>query len=583
MRENQLYFGANLEEHVSVSAGASTELNGKVRINPEKIPAVFLKDPNISNSVMDALKESSSLIQCQGSTHRYSLIDCDVSGSSIYPKYILSDYEKDYRIHGFRLYLSGFNDWIAPLKHFDIDDEQIKKSITIPEFNVEVKAHEGRTFTFSNGYNCDIKTSDLNDRQTIIDEYILVKVSWGEVELRANEIKDLVLKIQRFFSLLIGFDLNIEYVWLICKKDEKLTKWIPFYFLHRFHNQNSAENWREAIVPSGYLFHSNKWQTLFRGFFGTKNTFSELWMMLVAMMGYEGFWEYEILGLVSILNRYVEITCKRRNVGLNSVVFKALMERIIQTIDTFADENKLSKNGVVENVKSSMKKIRNSDTSTFNDQFKIVISGVDKRIHDILQFSESDFKRLKELRDGAAHGREVKRSKGDLTAEMKLKDKLFLLLLHFAYLDLGLTVEDQIECFYQSIHPSIRNADIDKKKLDLLSGHIREIIVKGCNLTDNKVINSAVLEYDSVKNEYRVNLKKTNEMRVGHKNPMFAGLTHMREWVKLLYPPDSISEVEWLNRAYITSDKDKTCLEAYLVSIVHLKDGFTNSGTLQVI
>jgi hypothetical protein len=573
MKDNELYFGKTLEEHVTILVGDTIELRGELRINPGKLPAVFFDRMNYSNSDMIAIKESNALINCHGSKHHYSLLNCAVYDGSIYPKYILSDYSQEYKITGFHIYLSGFNDWIDPLKGFDIDDDCIKKDISIPKFNLDVQIDGKRKVTFSNEYNCDIKQNKSNDRQTVVDEYITIKEFWNDFELSIDEIRDLILKTQRLFCLLTGFNLNIEYTWVICSNNDQGLTWVPFYFVHSFNERMQLSSWHDAMLSSRYLFNSNKWSTIFTRYFRSTNIFSDLWVRLVAMTGYEGFWEYEILGYVSILNRYVEMQCKNKCNKLDDIEYNNLKKCILNSVDQYAVDNKLVGNGVIESIKNDVQTIPNSDIVTFNDQFKSVISSLDSRISEILRFSEADFKRLKKIRDAVAHGKGIENTSGDYTVESKLKDKLFLLLMHFAYLDLGLTVEDQIDCLYHTWHPAKRNADINEKKLDLESGYVKEIEIEAHNFPERDTKSLYVLEFDSSRNKYAANIEKTEIVNAGHNNPLFTGLNDMKEWVKLLYPQDSILRVEWINNAYIKSVLDKTSQKTYSICVVHLKTG----------
>jgi hypothetical protein len=146
------------------------------------------------------------------------------------------------------------------------------------------------------------------------------------------------------------------------------------------------------------------------------------------MINFEGFWEYEMFGYVSFVDRYCKIYC------------------------------------------FGMPKIKNGDKKrelSLIEKFNHVISEMNQNIIHILELTEDDFKHMKKVRDAVAHCDElILDREGYIDHEISLKSKLILLLNYWFFRDIGLSDKDfMLSLRGALLNKTTRYAKINTEKL----------------------------------------------------------------------------------------------------------------------
>lgn len=101
---------------------------------------------------------------------------------------------------------------------------------------------------------------------------------------------------------MLGFDLSIKKTWIV---SDDVKHIIPLYFYAPSKSAQPFEHPHECLIYSSQLLNNDDWAKILTSAFNNVNpSISDFWVRLVSMFSYKGFWEYEILGVVSLLDAY---------------------------------------------------------------------------------------------------------------------------------------------------------------------------------------------------------------------------------------------------------------------------------------
>jgi hypothetical protein len=191
------------------------------------------------------------------------------------------------------------------------------------------------------------------------------------------------------------------------------------------------------------------------------------WVHLAGMQRYEGFWEYKILGYVSILDSYLSIKFKGKK---KSTPEPPSLRKLAKFRRNVAKELPTLAEAQLEKIASIASRSFASDGATFGDRYRLAIAATDRDIVKIIALSDDDFGRIKKIRDNIAHGNAHGLRDGEFTTVVQIEAKIALLLTYWAFLDFGLTTQDFIKCL-NTTHSKLRfTAILDTVHLSRVSG-----------------------------------------------------------------------------------------------------------------
>ncbi len=225
------------------------------------------------------------------------------------------------------------------------------------------------------------------------------------------------------------------------------------------------------------------WGVVVSNIFNDKvgNAISSFWVRLVSMFSYKGFWEYEILGVVSILDAYsLDYHEKYTLKKLPKEEYQKLKNEMVKVLDAYKLSNlPISiENGsylddcqVIDGMIFSLGTIRNTNAPNFKSAFDGLMNSIDKDIRDLIGLGSDEFRLIQNIRNLAAHGQAISKNiRDNLQKVIVVKEKVKFLLLYIVFILLGFTKETFINACGNSFHKIRLNAQLDALTLSKLKG-----------------------------------------------------------------------------------------------------------------
>ncbi len=334
---------------------------------------------------------------------------------TFHPEYVLLGSPETDKFEGFEVLYSSFSEWFSDSSGFEPDNEKnLKYKISQRSFEVEVRTETKKKVKISSRTNYKSKS---NGRISSIEEYspINVEVLGGET-ISVVEVKKMIIEIRKLIQLLLGFPISVEHVWCISK-----DKRYPLYYTNFESTTNIVEHFRDTSVHPSMLEEDNNWEMIFRNYYNNYEIFKNVWGNMVGLANYNGIWTFKLLGYFGVFD-----ACVTKHCG------------------------------------SDMKR------QHFSKRYEKLKEDKLKDIQKIIGFTPEEYNELYKLRNKIAHG--TPPVKADITYEIQLQDKLFLILTYLIYRDLGLTSQFFLRCLNDSFQKAFKNARINYVELHRATG-----------------------------------------------------------------------------------------------------------------
>lgn len=469
MNKKGIEFSDSFEIRVKFSLESlERELHATLKIRRNKLPVLEIDSfSSEHNETMNLSEHEYKEIKCRSETKTYSLVDNEVYGDQIWPRYIIRG-RIDETTSGIEICISGISEWFDQSTYFQITDSEIRKELPKKMFDESVNTNKGR-YQIKSNYCCNIKK--IENRDFLVSEYITIKCIKSDGVIESKEAEELSHDIRQLFSLLLALPLSIEYVWFINKEggDRK-----PFYFSTPKAGGKPFDHPYESLIHPTLIFSNGDWGKVFNNYFShNNNNFKKIWYRLPSLFSYDGVWDYELLGYVSVLDLYCSKYACKSGRKLTQKDYGELKKCLIAIIDDYSAKIGNDYDDVIESFKGGVKGIKNTDLPTFTEKFKFMMEGVNVDFRKVINFSPHEFKTIKKIRDSAAHGLPIKtRDDRNISFEFRIKDKLLILLMYLVHRDFGFSEIDFSKSIKRSLSKFVRNAEIDKTERDRLSGTV---------------------------------------------------------------------------------------------------------------
>ncbi|MEZ8732813.1 HEPN domain-containing protein [Vibrio splendidus] len=460
------------------------------------------------------------------------------------------------------VHLTGISTWFERLRSSEITETEFKRCTSIDKFLVNFNYNKNDYSIENHRYVSSTAITSTDHHIRIQDCFIVKKKNGG---FTLNEAKSIALEIRSLFSLLLGYSLSIKNLYLV--PSGKRHDYQSVTFPSVAYEEKPFDHYHQALCHVNNLFNWDLWEPIIKNYFSVKS-FRTIWNRLVAPLARSssGIWEYEILSVVVTLEMYCEQESKGNGHKLNKEKYNELKSQLNKTLEEFIDDNVLSSEDrlVLEGFESALINLRNTSHPTLQHKYDFLMSKTSNEIKEAISFSDYDFNVLKRLRNSVAHGLNYKTMiEGEITKEVQIKDRLLTLLIYFVFQELGFS-DTQIARNLSHTHNSfILNAGGNERARDKLAGTARFITLQEeIDLKDFASFDHIVVDYESSTEQFTLNEDLSHETK---HHWLGSGISDVRDFVRDKLPKDSNSELEYVNKLYISNVTNEKCYYGAIV------------------
>ncbi|QKY01410.1 hypothetical protein G3257_03450 [Janthinobacterium lividum] len=345
---------------------------------------------------------------------------------------------------------------------------EISASLTLDDNNLTVKIYPYTSI-------------DQTDDGHLIKNSVLFSIE-STTTLSINKVRRYTTDLLALLSILLGTPASISRVSI--KSDNGSSGYAFFPYYKREAGTGTREKASHDYFLKKTIFEAT-WQTIVQNFFQSELR-DPLWLRLSGMKRYNDFWEYKVLGYVTLWEAYVSSQTQRLGRKITAIPTKR-----VKLFHEKLDKNELPlSNEQLQGVKDLAASVFLTTEYTLQEKTEIVISQTDRDIVKIINLSSDDFVRIRKIRDEIAHGHIITIRPDQHPLLSARIDKLILLLTYFAFIEFGLKKDDFLECLRSTWNRMARGANINEAHLDKVMETAEFITLTSENLLTLKQVAS---------------------------------------------------------------------------------------------
>ena len=337
---------------------------------------------------------------------------------------------------------------------------EISASLTLDNKNLTVKAYPHTSI-------------DQTDDGHLIKDLVLFSIE-STTALSISKVRRYTTDLLALLSILLGTAASISSVGVKSDNGSSGYAFFPYY-------EPEADTGTRKKDSHDYflkkpIFEAN-WQTIVQNFFPSELR-DPLWLRLSGMKRYNDFWEYKVLGYVTLWEAYVSSQTQslgKKTIAIPTKAVKRFHEKLDKNRLTLTDEQ-------VQGVKDLADSVFQTREYTLQEKTEIVISQADLHIVKIINLSPDAFVGLRKIRDEIAHGDIITIPPDEHPLLSTRIEKLTLLLTYFAFIEFGLKKDDFLACLRSTWSRMVRGADLNEAHLDKVMGTAEFITLTSENL-----------------------------------------------------------------------------------------------------
>lgn len=430
MRE-ELDFSAKFEFDVEIyNADQSVLGEGALSFGAGGLIQIQLDIEFLSKMLSKELPVVHAKVKSKGGQN-FTLFNCVFESYSLYADFLVFG-DADTEISFFHIKYVDVSGWFLRGRYVTGKvGESISWKNSVPQVSVTVNTHD-EDFSLKTDTFGSLTKSGENH---VIHEHTRFIFERVDGVFSVEEVKEKAFELSTLLSVLLANPVSIENVWVGCKKSYPM----PIYFsaFKKLDRQpSSGEFWLSCLAQRYSL--DQRWQSVFDKYY-TSHYRKTSWVRLAGMQRYEGFWEFKILGYVSLLDEYVTAFAERAN----QKGTKAKSKRVT----AFVEQLKLLKyplnheqlKGVESLVESVFLFTRDL---TFREKYDYAIALTDCDILKVINLTDYDFSLIKRIRDKVAHGDAPDLADTSYQEIHFIIEKIALLMTYWAHVDLGFSPLD---------------------------------------------------------------------------------------------------------------------------------------------
>lgn len=337
---------------------------------------------------------------------------------------------------------------------------EISASLTLDDKNLTVKAYPHTSI-------------DQTDDGHLIKDSVLFSFE-SAAALSISKLRRYTTDLLALLSILLGTPVSLSSIGVKSDNSSLGYAFFPYYKPESDIGKRKKESHDYFLKKP--IFEAN-WQAIVRNFFPSELR-DPLWLRLSGMKRYTDFWEYKVLGYVTLWEAYV--SSQTQSLGKKTI---AIPTKAAKRFHEKLDKNKLTlTNEQVQGVKDLADSVFQTRDYTLQEKTEIVISQTDPDIVKIISLSSDAFVRLRKIRDQIAHGDVITIPPDEHPLLSTRIERLTLLLTYFAFIEFGLKKDDFLACLRSTLNKMVRGASLNEAHLDRVMGTAEFITVTSENL-----------------------------------------------------------------------------------------------------
>jgi hypothetical protein len=414
----------------------------------EFAPKVRLTEPQLAEGLVAEAEDGT----------KWSLYGCKGFGHSLFIDFVVENGMRATKIQKFEVRYTDVSDWFFSQMRLESDLGASIEWASMPAKLVAEVSQSDLTFKCESEYVASL-VQQGEDRK--LHQHFEFSFTATSKHFTLVEVRDLARRFSQLLSLLLTHPCSIVSIDVTPNGMHSGR----LYYGVASSPPPEAESTDDPNLVAWRTFFTDKrhvdgcWDTLVKKFFHSKHR-DVVWARLAGMQNFEGFWEYRILGYVTLLD------------GLVSKDFKAGTP--IQPTDKLKEfetalgavKRKLTKAQTAAVMDAATKTF--TSTGTFASKFDALMKKLDQDVVKVINFTTADFKRIKRLRDQVAHALPISYKSSDLTPMLAIMNRLRLLLTYLFFLEVGLQKDVFLRCLAQPRNQLRMRADIDEVHLQRL-------------------------------------------------------------------------------------------------------------------
>ena len=420
--------------------------------------ASFSLDGFRQNIELEDDQLASGLLAVAEDGRKLSLLNCTRSGHTIYPEFVVKGDVRGSQFDRFDVRYSEVSEWFFEEMHVDGQlGEEIKWHAT-PAPLVANVAMPDRNFRIESFYVANLEQSG-EDRT--LHQHFEFRFTAPNNPFSPTEIRDLVRRFANLLSILLAHQCPVLSV-NVAPESGNFGR--MYYGIHKSPPKSSRpEEDRERVTWRKFLTLKSDvddcWEDVVNAFF--RSEYREvIWSRLAGMQNFEGFWEYRVLGYVTLLDSYVSQRFGKVNTPKvpptkKLVRLKAALADVQPPLDSTQQVAVMDAAGQIF-----------SAANTFASKFQALVKWLDPDVVKIINLTQDNFDFVKDLRDDIAHGQQPRFKGTDITPVVEITNRIVLLLTHLFFRDVGMGRDDFLRCLSRP-HTELRMiSKLDEVHLD---------------------------------------------------------------------------------------------------------------------
>jgi hypothetical protein len=387
----------------------------------------------------------------------FTLCDCRIHALSLIATFLVYGSITETRFLQIDVRYTDISEWfLRPARVEGTVGEQLTWTERSELFSAEV-TDDARRFTLSSK---SVGSRERVGEDLILHEHVEFSFQSSNGGFPLKEVRDKATGLCALLSLLIAYPISIVSI------DVHTTDGHAHRLYFGTFNQLQRDNTRE--FPIQCLLQKRRldgqWPLILNNYYQERER-RDLWVRLAGMQRYEGFWDFRLLGYVSLLDRYVAQRTQAHPVGSSPPQQK--IKKLATALSKFTP---VLDRAVLSAIVDVAKRIFTDRDPSFADRYAYAMDHTDSEVRAVINLTNEDFELIKDVRDRIAHGEPPELPDSDFTNIHTIIGKIALLLTYWTIHDLGISKVEFLGAMNATHNRLYLGASVDRKSLARATG-----------------------------------------------------------------------------------------------------------------